>query len=353
MSSDEPKSRPGTSSDETTVWSESPVTAQTPEPADGSPTDGEVGGSAGIIGIRGNDERSAAAAGSPSPDPGMRSGVPDPDEADLDDDEPDDDDSGSDDSGDDGSDGAPGVATAPSPAFRKAYTAPVPPDPKKRKKKRFGQRSTLAKITEIPALIIMAFVIAVVIKTFLVQAFYIPSESMLPTLRVGDRVLVEKVGYLFDDVSRGDVVVFEKEVFGAQTEDLPWHQDARNLVRELLGLPTGNEEDYIKRVVAIGGDVIQYSGQPRRLLVNGERIDEPYIRGGRDAGSPALTSDDCRRLEMESSGKGCRVPAGTVFVMGDNRGNSEDSRVIGPVAEDKIIGKAFVIIWPPGDIGTL
>ncbi len=296
MSSDESKSSPGTSSNETTVWSESPVTA---EEASEGPAE-------------------TSTEAKPS-----------------------------------GSEDGSAVAAAPSPAVRKSYTAPVPPDPKKRKKKSFGQRSTVAKITEIPVLIIMAFVIAVVIKTFLVQAFYIPSGSMLPTLRVGDRVLVEKVGYLFDDVSRGDVVVFEKEVFGAQTQDLPWYQDARNLVRELLGLPTGNEEDYIKRVVAIGGDVIQYSGQPRRLLVNGERIEESYIRGGRDAGSPALTSDDCRRLEMESSGKGCRVPAGTVFVMGDNRGNSEDSRVIGPVAEDKIIGKAFVIIWPPGDIGTL
>ncbi|MFP5299071.1 MAG: signal peptidase I [Actinomycetota bacterium] len=242
---------------------------------------------------------------------------------------------------------------------------PPAPDESERRLKRafldkFGrgkrhkkQRSTLAKVTEVPVLIIMAFAIAVVIKTFLVQAFYIPSESMLPTLRVGDRVLVEKIGYLFGDVGRGDVVVFEREVFGATSQDLPWYQDVRNGFRELLGLPTGLEEDYIKRVVAIGGDVIRYTGSPRRLYVNGERQDISYVKGGQDRGSPTLTSDDCRRLEMEKAGNGCRVPAGTVFVMGDNRGNSEDSRVIGPVDEEKIVGRAFLIIWPPSDFSTL
>lgn len=215
------------------------------------------------------------------------------------------------------------------------------------------QRSTLAKITEVPLLIIMAFAIAVVIKTFLVQAFYIPSESMLPTLRVGDRVLVEKVGYLFGDAGRGDVVVFEREAFGATSRDLPWHEDIRNGLRELLGLPTGLEEDYIKRVVAVGGDVIRYVGSPRRLFVNGERQDISYVKGGQDKGSPTLTSDDCRRLKMERAGDGCRVPAGSVFVMGDNRSNSEDSRVIGPVDEEKIVGRAFLIIWPPSDFSTL
>lgn len=222
--------------------------------------------------------------------------------------------------------------------------------PHKPKKK----RSTTAKIAEVPVLIVLAFFIAVLIKSFLVQAFFIPSGSMIPTLHVGDRVLVEKLSYRFGEPGRGDVVVFEKAVFGGTNQDLPWYQDARNFVRELLGLPTGREEDYIKRVVAIGGDVIRYSGSPRKLFVNGERVEEPFVKGGVDNGSPTLTSDDCKRLDMEPAGdNGCRVPAGTVFVMGDNRGNSEDSRVIGPIDEDKIVGKAFVIIWPPGDWSTL
>jgi signal peptidase I len=204
------------------------------------------------------------------------------------------------------------------------------------------------QLIELPLLILLAFGIAIVIKTFIAQAFYIPSPSMRPTLNEGDRVLVEKLSYRFRDPARGDVVVFAKEVFGAP-QDLPWQEDARNFLRELLGLPTGREEDYIKRVVAVGGDVVRYAGTPRRLTVNGREVDEPYVFGGRDRASQALRARDCARLDMAPGDGGCIVPAGKVFVMGDNRGDSEDSRVIGPVSEDKIVGRAFVVIWPPGD----
>ncbi|HVF53158.1 MAG TPA: signal peptidase I [Actinomycetota bacterium] len=214
------------------------------------------------------------------------------------------------------------------------------------------KKSLAGHLAEIPLLVLFAFAIAIVIKTFLVQAFFIPSGSMLPTLRVGDRVLVEKLSYRFGSPARGDVVVFARDVFGAQP-DLPWHQDLRNGVRELLGLPTGQEEDYIKRVVAVGGDTIRYSGSPRVLLVNGEEVEQPFIQGGEDAASPTLTAGDCKRLEMKRDAGGCIVPAGMVFVMGDNRGNSEDSRIIGPIAEDKIVGHAFVILWPPSDFAGL
>lgn len=201
-------------------------------------------------------------------------------------------------------------------------------------------------------LVLAAFLIAVVIKTFLVQAFFIPSESMLPTLHPGDRVLVEKLSYRFHGPHRGDVVVFEKTVFG-DAPDVAWYQDAKNFVRELLGLPTGVEEDYIKRVVAVGGDLIRYSGSPRRLFVNGNDVPQPFVRGGRDRFSSTLTANDCERLQMQASQGGCLVPAGRVFVMGDNRGDSEDSRILGPIDEDKIVGRAFVLIWPPGNVGTL
>ena len=214
------------------------------------------------------------------------------------------------------------------------------------------RRSLIARITEIPILILLAFGIAILIKTFLVQAFYIPSGSMQPTLQVGDRVLVEKVGYVFGGPERNHVVVFEKSVFGG-TKDLPWTTDARNFFRELLGLPTGGTEDYIKRVVAIGGDEISYEGKPRVLTINGQKVDQPYVKGGVDNSSPTLTSSDCKRLDMDKAGPGCRVPAGKVFVMGDNRSNSEDSRVLGPIDEDKIVGHAFLIIWPASDFGTL
>jgi signal peptidase I len=149
------------------------------------------------------------------------------------------------------------------------------------------------------------------------------------------------------------VVVFANDVFGGGEPDRPWFDDAKNFVRELLGLPTGTEEDYIKRVVAVGGDTIRYVGNPRHLVVNGEMVDEPYINHGRDATSQTITSGDCERLRMESERDACVVPAGEVFVMGDNRANSQDSRYLGPVDEDKIVGRAFVIIWPAGDFGTI
>jgi signal peptidase I len=206
---------------------------------------------------------------------------------------------------------------------------------------------------ELPLLILLAFVMAVIIKTFLVQAFFIPSGSMSPTLHVGDRVLVEKVSYRFGEAERGDVVVFAQSVFGRSTPDLPWQLDARNFLRELLGLPTGSEQDYIKRIVAVGGDTVRYSGTPRRLVVNGEVVREPYMRARRDRFSPSLAASDCRRLRMQAVADGCRVPEGRVFVMGDNRSNSEDSRAIGPIKETKIVGHAFVIIWPAGDFGGI
>ena len=207
-------------------------------------------------------------------------------------------------------------------------------------------RRIVSHLTDLPMLIVIAFLIAVVIKTFVLQAFYIPSGSMIPTLGVGDRVMVEKLSYRLHDARRGDVVVFARSVFGKHP-DVPWNEDLRNFFRELLGLPTGGEEDLIKRIVAVSGDSIRYEGKPRRLFINGERVEEPYIRGV-DRFSGSITARDCKGLDMTRANGGCRVPAGRIFVMGDNRSQSEDSRLIGPVDEDRIIGRAFVVIWPLG-----
>lgn len=228
--------------------------------------------------------------------------------------------------------------------------APVQPPLVVKRKSRW--KGFVKHLTELPMLVLIAFAIAILIKSFLVQAFFIPSKSMLPTLHVGDRVLVEKLSYALHDPRRGDVVVFEKSVFGSK-EDLAWHQDARNFLRELLGLPTGLEEDYIKRIVAVAGDTIRYVGTPRQLIVNGERVDQSYVKGGQDKVSSAITKTSCKGLDMEVVDDACRVPAGRIFVMGDNRSDSEDSRLLGPIDQDKVIGRAFVIIWPPDDFGGL
>jgi signal peptidase I len=158
--------------------------------------------------------------------------------------------------------------------------------------------------------------IALTAQMFLVQAFWIPSESMVPTLEVGDRVLVNKLSYKTHDVNRGDVIVFERPPEAAQAGQ-------------------ENIKDLIKRVVAVGGDTIEARGG--LVYVNGERIEEPYLVEGTPTDNLPFTE----------------VPEGHVFVMGDNRTNSEDSREFGAVDEDTIVGRAFVKVLPLGDIGWL
>jgi signal peptidase I len=158
-----------------------------------------------------------------------------------------------------------------------------------------------------------ALVIALLIKTFLFQAFYIPSESMVPTLEENDRVLVNKLSYRLHDVHRGDIVVFEAPEGQAQ--------DGVN--------------DLVKRVVGLPGDTVE--GRDGRVFVNGEPLEEDYLPDG-----------------TETSTFGPQeVPAGSYFVMGDNRQASRDSRFFGAIPEDDIVGRVFVRIWPPTRIGFM
>jgi signal peptidase I len=158
--------------------------------------------------------------------------------------------------------------------------------------------------------------IALLVEAFLIQAFWIPSPSMEPTLDVGDRVLVNKLSYKLHDVHRGDVVVFERPPGASTGED-------------------GEIKDLIKRVIAVGGDTIE--AREGYVYVNGERIDEDYLE-------PGTPTDN---LPLKT------IPDGRVFVMGDNRTNSEDSRVFGPIDEDAIVGRAFIRVLPVTDIGWL
>jgi signal peptidase I len=160
-------------------------------------------------------------------------------------------------------------------------------------------------------IILVSFVLVFgFVRPFVVEAFYIPSESMLPTLEVGDRVFVNKFVYRLGEPERGDIVVF------------------RTL--------EGGGEDLIKRVVGVPGDSVSVRGGA--LFVNGERWEEPYLNDEFPDGSfydPTI------------------VPEGHVFVMGDNRANSRDSRVFGPVPLRSIQGEAFVSFWPPSHMGLL
>jgi signal peptidase I len=186
------------------------------------------------------------------------------------------------------------------------------------------QPDHVRSIVEWVAVIVGALVVALVVKTFLFQACYIPSASMEPTLEKGDRVLVNKLSYDLHDVNRGDVVVFE-------------------LPEDKIG-PDGIK-DLIKRVIGLPGDTIET--REGVVYVNDRRLEEPYLSEGTRTGDPTNGNNPAIDRQV--------VPDGTVFVMGDNRSNSHDSRYAdrGPIPIDSIVGRAFVLVWPPGKIGSL
>ncbi len=193
-------------------------------------------------------------------------------------------------------------------------------------------RSTTRSVVEWIAVIGGALVVALVIKTFLIQAFYIPSGSMEPTLDIGDRVLVNKLSYRLHDVNRGDLVVFEANE-GAGDCGQPVSQSAATTEAE-----TGIK-DLIKRVIGLPGDTIDI--RDNQILINDRILEEPYIDEG-------VQTQPTGNVEFPFE-----VPGGCVFVMGDNRVDSRDSRIFGPIDEDHIVGRAFVRVWPLTDLGFL
>jgi signal peptidase I len=178
--------------------------------------------------------------------------------------------------------------------------------------RRHLSRSTRSAI-EWVAVIVGALVVALVVKTFLIQAFYIPSESMVPTLEVGDRVLVNKLSYTTGDIGRGDIVVFARPG----------------------GPGTDGIEDLIKRVVALPGETVE--GRDGKVYVDGEPLEEDYLVDGVET----------------SVFPPYQVPEDHVWVMGDNRNASDDSRRFKGVPVDDVVGRAFVIIWPFTQAGLL
>ncbi|MBE9374377.1 signal peptidase I [Saccharopolyspora sp. HNM0983] len=204
---------------------------------------------------------------------------------------------------------------------------------------------------ELPILIVTALVLTVLIQAFVARVYVIPSQSMEETLHGcpgcnNDRVLVDKISYRFGDPSPGDVVVFRgPQAWGQNEFQTPETTNPVvgffQQVTSLLGFGAPDEKDFVKRVVAVGGQTVECCDTQNRVLVDGEPLNEPYIHWepGRGVGQE----------EFES----VTVPPGHLWVMGDNRNDSADSRVqggggpAGAVPVDNVIGKAQVIVLPP------
>ena len=192
---------------------------------------------------------------------------------------------------------------------------------------------------ELPVLVGVALVLAIAIKLLLVQAFSIPSSSMVPTLLKGDRIMVCRICLRLDDVDRGDVVVFEGP--DGTTPDRGVVGGALHWLGETLGVANPPHDDFVKRVAGLPGDVVEIA-RSGTLLVNGSPVDEPYLH----------------QPVPKSPYPPVTVPDGMLFVLGDNRGNSGDSRCDPPdctglVPIDKLIGVTFLRMWPIDRIGAV
>ena len=184
-------------------------------------------------------------------------------------------------------------------------------------------------------IVAVALGLALGIQAFLVKPFRIPSESMVPTLEIGQRVLVDRVTKNFSDYDRDDVLVF-KPPAGADTNSC----GVRHSPEAACPRPTADRSDtnFIKRVVGVGGDRLSVRGG--RVYINGKGLKEPYAR----------LDDTCPICNLPRE---ITIPKGYYFMMGDNRGASADSREWGPIPKDWVIGQAFATYWPPNRIGLL
>jgi signal peptidase I len=167
--------------------------------------------------------------------------------------------------------------------------------------------------------ILMAVLLCtVLLRTYVIQSFYIPSPSMVPTLQVGDRIMVNKLSYDLHGVHRGDVVVFKRPPL------------------ELQNFP-----DLVKRVIGLPGESV--STKDGHVYINGVILPEPWLPSGASSYTGALPDDQYPQFNMPGP---VRIPAGHYFVMGDNRTDSEDSRYFGPIAKSLIVGRAMAVVWP-------
>ncbi len=186
---------------------------------------------------------------------------------------------------------------------------------------RTENKESIRGFVEVVGIIFIAVVIALVVRLFLLQLFYIPSASMDPYLKVNDKVFVNKIAYKFHDVQRGDIIVF----------------DAPSSVK------SARIKDLVKRVVGLPGETVEGKCKKNEtacvvdIYVDGKKLDESYLE-------PNI---EYRPFEEIS------VPANSLFVMGDNRDDSEDGRFFGPIPIDSVVGRAFFRVWPLSSFGYL
>lgn len=183
---------------------------------------------------------------------------------------------------------------------------------------------------EVPILVISAAVLAFLLKTLVAQAFYIPSGSMLPQLQINDRVVVSKLSYRLHDPRRGDIVVFDCPAVSCvnQKREEGGVKGILRKVAEGVGVVQPSAEEFIKRVVALPGETVE--GKDGAVYIDGRRLVEPYL-------PPNTITSDFAPL---------KIPAKHLWVMGDNRTNSSDSRVFGPIPRSSVVGRTVLRVWP-------
>lgn len=222
------------------------------------------------------------------------------------------------------------------------------------------EKSSSESFIELIAIVAVALGLALGIQAFVVKPYKIPSESMVPTLEIGQRVLVNRIEGRFGTPSRGDVVVFNPPL-GAEElscgvksgeEYLPglvYRSGGNDLFAPKMACPKGTpgkySEAFIKRVIGMPGDRLKID--KGNAYINGRQLVEPYINPEDSCEARGSFSSDCTySLEIT-------IPPDSYFMMGDNRNASADSRIWGPVPKENLIGKAFMTYWPPKRIGLL
>ncbi len=203
---------------------------------------------------------------------------------------------------------------------------------------RTKQKSPGSSLVELVVIVAVALGLALGIQAFLIKPYKIPSESMVPTLSIDQRVLVNRLGNNFGDPQVGDVMVFHPPVGATRAAN----KCGVTVQGSLCPKPSPDEADvnFIKRVVALPGDTLRV-------------VDGHVIRNGKRAKEPFVNPDGCGGGDQCTFRGEIKIPPDHYFMMGDNRGQSDDSRFWGPVPRDSFIGGAFATYWPPKKIGLL